>query len=90
VTPYTGIELIAAQRAHQLAKRTADHDSKHSAGELVQAAETYIDLAVGGRGRLPRRWPWSDNYPRVNELTIERLAHAGALIAAEIDRLQAI
>ena len=85
---YTGLELIAAQREHQLETRTPEHDRSHYAGELIKAAETYIDLACGGRGRPPRRWPWSDTHPKLEELTIERLAHAGALIAAEIDRLQ--
>jgi hypothetical protein len=91
VNGWSGCDLIEYARLRQLARgRSRWHDARHQRGEMLAAAETYIDLARGsGAGRPPRAWPWTDTQPNEQESQIKRLAHAGALIAAEIDRLLA-
>ncbi len=88
-SPLRGTELIAAERQRQLGKWSIEHDADHADGELaVRAAE----LAVDGIGELftgdYRRDGWDlvkkHRGNRVRQLTI-----AGALIAAEIDRVLA-
>jgi len=89
-----GAAAIAAERARQIEKEgwTPEHDDEHDDEQIAMAAACY---AMPGRAmreshpRQPYGWPWDatawkpcpDN--RVRELT-----KAGALIAAEIDRLQ--
>jgi hypothetical protein len=86
----TGIELIAAERERQIKVEghTAEHDAQHTKGQLAHAAVCYA---------LPDRipdavmmiWPWPDEWwkPTPDD-RIRELVKAGALIAAEIDRLQ--
>jgi hypothetical protein len=93
----TGIELIAEERARQISKEgwDAGHDDEHDEGELARAAACYA-LPYSIRewaGRMAgtyrsNLWPWDSKWwkpcpdDRIRELT-----KAGALIAAEIDRL---
>ena len=90
----TGIELIAEERARQVSKEcwTPEHDDKHVDNELARAAACYaLPLRsfqyppVG----LERLWPWDWKWwkPTPDD-RIRELSKAGALIAAEIDRLQ--
>lgn len=80
-----GVELIAEERRRQVEDlgRTADHDARHDEGELTDAAVAYI----WGEASL---WPWGPanrfDGSGPND-RIERLVKAGALLAAEIDRL---
>jgi len=80
-----GAELIAAERRRQVEElgRTAEHDEQHDEGELADAAVAY----VWGEASV---WPWGETN-RFDESgsadRIERLVKAGALLAAEIDRL---
>lgn len=83
----TGIELIAQERLEQLSKhgRTIEGDVVHnSRGELLQAA---IGIARGDIDQIPISW----HSPLAERIMLksptERLAIAGALIAAEIDRI---
>jgi hypothetical protein len=78
-----GVDLIRAERQRQVAVEgwSADHDERHVCGELVAAAAVY--LGVSGVGT----WPWSDTAPSMGADAIADLVKAGALIAAEIDRL---
>ena len=74
-----GLLAIAAERKRQIDKgHTAEHD--HSVSVLMGAAEAYLTSRA-----LYLRWPapadW-DDLPLV-----ERLATAGALIAAALDVL---
>lgn len=97
-----GIELIAAERARQMVVEgwTADHDDKHEHGEMAHAAACY---AVGEPVFVQNRyylyddmrltevsflnlWPWGAEWYKPND-RISDLVRAGALIAAEIDRL---
>jgi len=94
----TGAERIAAERNRQVKQErwTPGHDDEHTDGQLAWAAVCYA--APGAVGRLGRRhhafdpWPWADEwYKRPENPTraerIRMLEKAGALIAAEIDRL---
>ena len=84
----TGAELIVAERKRQIEVTgwDADHDENHQDGELWHAARCYLSLKPGDI-RMPGGWPWDqgDFKPKSR---IENLVRAGALIAAEIDRLQ--
>lgn len=88
----SGIELIAQERQEQIVKHGFDnrHDSNeyHTNGQLRYAA---AHLLVGGEGLDFYPKDWDKKYKRKFEAKklIERLKVAGALIAAEIDRLQA-
>lgn len=94
----SGIELIAEERKRQIENEgwTADHDAIHNRGELAKAAACYC-LAESLRNDHPsardgmpivRYWPFSPDWwkPSANN-RIKELQKAGALIAAEIDRL---
>lgn len=91
----TGTELIAEERIRQMSEEgwTLEHDAIHIGGELSTAAACYAEL---GRGKLilpsgkciPEGWPWESGWWKPTT-RIRDLVKAGALIAAEIDRLQA-
>lgn len=93
----TGAELIAAERARQIDAEgwTPLHDAGHVHGQLAQAAACYAlpaDQRACERGELlpPRDWPWDDRFWKPSpQDRVRELARAGALIAAEIDRLTA-
>ena len=84
----TGVELIAAERQRQMdvIGWDKDHDDGHCDSVLWHAARCYLSLKPGST-RMPAGWPWerSDFKPKSR---IKNLVRAGALIAAEIDRLQ--
>jgi hypothetical protein len=88
-----GIDLITAERVRQVQEEgwTAKHDDVHDGGELVQAACCYANAARYGAvpGQPPHGWPWDPSWwkARSND-PIGSLVKAGALIAAEIDRIQ--
>lgn len=91
-----GIELIAKERDRQINVEgwTADHDSQHTEGELAFAAIAYIEAdETDSPGNLYTAaysfWPWSSNWWKPKD-RIRNLVKAGALIAAEIDRLLAV
>lgn len=93
----TGAELIAAERRRQIEVEgyTPEHDFNHFAGTpLLAAARGY--LAVPGTTERPSDpnvsplyWPWAGRFwkPTPDD-RVRELVKAGALIAAEIDRLQ--
>jgi len=91
----TGIELIAEERQRQIEKLnwTAEHDAEHTKGELSTAAECYLlELrARQDRGQVVKRpppaWPFEVEAWKPSEDRVKNLVKAGALIAAEIDRL---
>lgn len=88
----TGVSLIAAERHRVITAEgyTPEHDDGHAYGELVDAAIQYADAANGGDlradGALPEV-PWGDEWFKPSDDPIRNLVKAGALIAAEIDRL---
>lgn len=94
--PTSGAALIAAERRRQVEKEgwTAEHDDRHRRGEMaVQAArlavhrtDAWVEHLEDGHRHGERFpfWRGPEEYPD----TVRRLVVAGALIAAEIDRLQ--
>lgn len=96
----TGAEMIANERERQVEEEEylPGHDDEHTDGEIAMAAACY---AVGdldeiftaekaGRGYIfEDPWPWgSDSDKRGHHNRIPELVKAGALCAAEIDRLK--
>lgn len=93
----TGIELIAEERQEQIEKHnwTPAHDDEHDYGELRKMAAI---LAVNGTDAAViddygdfesgnNTWGLEDKLDGDKNI-IHRLKVAGALIAAEIDRIQ--
>lgn len=89
----TGIGLIASERQRQLTVEGWDegHDADHYSGELAIAAACYAVVGTGAKVTVDGgvdAWPWDkQDYPRKKHGRLRRLAIAGALIAAEMDRL---
>lgn len=97
----TGIALIADERERQITKEgySYSHDDKHDSGDLAKAAACYALCAAGvesdGTPEYPAaeigccyHWPWPREDWKPDITKIRNLVKAGALIAAEIDRLQ--
>ena len=93
-----GIEMIKAERERQIAKEgwTPEHDAHHILGELSIAAACYAKVASAlARWKpdeiawsAPGAWPWDGGWWKPSPDPVHNLVKAGALIAAEIDRLQ--
>lgn len=80
---------IANERFRQVEDEgwTADHDDRHEEGSLAQAALCYVYASVFDPGDFPLRyWPWDTNWWKPSN-SRRNLVKAGALIAAEIERL---
>ncbi|MHC1700312.1 MAG: hypothetical protein AB9900_04930 [Humidesulfovibrio sp.] len=90
----TGVEFIAQERLRQKEEEgyTAAHDAQFFSGELSQMAACYCKVA--GVSFVKDAWPERmdlalckrESYPHPS---LKDLVRAGALIAAEIDRLVA-
>lgn len=96
-----GANLIAVERSRQVSAEgwTLDHDDHHTDRELLLAAGAYLARAIRedpDAGPAERQvaaeiddacgWPWDESMGAGDP---ERdLIRAGALIAAEIDRLR--
>lgn len=98
----TGIERIAVERKRQIEEEgwTPDHDIQHYKGELAEAAAAYAypemvciaELDKDAHFRCDILFPdgWAEKRWKPSpDDRIRELEKAGALIAAEIDRLQA-
>lgn len=84
----TGVELIAEERQEQIVKhnRTIAHDRENNPNyELMQGAK----FCLTGTG-YPEKWNPGYETKILMKPLKERLVCAGALIAAEIDRLNSI
>lgn len=87
----TGIELIAQERREQIEKhgRTIENDvSWNDNQQLPTAAMLLIDGGIKNEMMCPTDWDNDIWLKMVRKTYKERLIIAGALIAAEIDRLQ--
>jgi len=97
----TGIELIAEERQRQINVEgwTKEHDAMHTGGQLAYAAAVYAALPINiyyhdkqyaDQHRFIELWPFdkSDLKPSPGN-RIKELVKAGALVLAEIERLQA-
>lgn len=91
-----GIGLISGERIRQLTVEgwTPEHDDRHSQGQLAQAAacyaaesdKLYINRSPTSYPYLASIWPWSQEWWKPKS-RLHNMIRAGALIAAEIDRL---
>ena len=84
-----GAALIAAERQRQIEVEgwTPEHDAVHTDGELVEAAIAYAVAAIGLTVSAEADWwPWDLEWWKPKD-TRSNLIRAGALIAAELDRL---
>lgn len=91
-----GAERILAERKRQIEAEgwTAEHDASHAPGVLAAAGRAYAyavtEPDVFGVGRtIPFGWPFEEDAWKPSPDPIRNLEKAGALIAAEIDRLLA-
>ena len=98
----TGIELIAekARTNREHKGYTAAHDDEHVLGELSQAGAAYAKVASAQcRGAeavefdadmmvSEGEWPFEPESWKPSDDPMRNLVHAGALIVAEIERLQ--
>ena len=88
-----GVSLIAAERQRQIDVEGYDvgHDAVHSSDALIRAAVCYATPAhmrLSLAGRAPLGWPWGvSHWKPTPDDRVRELVKAGALIAAEIDRL---
>jgi hypothetical protein len=95
-----GTERIVYERKRQIREEgfSLKRDLKYGNGELIQAARAYLfaarELGIPKHNHPmdvsepPRYWPWPKEAWKPT--SIERcLEKAGALIAAELDRLEA-
>jgi len=83
---------VLAERQRQVCVEgwTPEHDDEHSHGELGLAASCYAEEGPSPYGHsyptCPGRWPWSADHWKPKDYR-SNLVRAGALILAEIERL---
>lgn len=87
-----GAELIAAERLRQVTAEgwTPEHDAEHGDGSIAMAAASYAihDAAICPMtARGWGLWPWAEKWWKPSDDPVKNLVRAGALIAAEIDRV---
>ena len=94
-----GAQLIAAERQRQIDAEgwTPEHDDEHSRGELCRAGVAYaityvwqqfgVDDVEAGQPEDALEWPWEPSWYKPGRTALDTLVKAGALIAAEIDRI---
>lgn len=97
----SGIELIARERERQVSVEgfSPEYDEGYVGAELTNAACAYAEAAAMQMYKeenfsaieiAPDCWPWAMKWWKPSTNTVRNLVKAGALIAAEIDRLQRI
>ncbi len=91
----SGAEQIAAERAAHTTREgwTTKHDDAHVNVEMGRASHRYLTHAINQAGWRTGHWgelmwPWASKWWKPSPDPIRNLVKAGALIAAEIDRLQ--
>ncbi len=86
-----GADLIEEERQRQKDRFSAEKDANYSDGQLLDAALSYVYGAINvGHPSMqtpPKEWPWDKSWWKPGD-RIRCLTKAGALIAAEIDRIQ--
>lgn len=101
-SPIDGAMAILDERVRQQTRERYDagHDDAHDRGELLAAAMCYASVPLLRLTYKPfeaeseitevmaAKWPWDEADWKPDNDAIRNLAKAGALIAAEIDRLQ--
>jgi hypothetical protein len=89
-----GVALIAAERARQVAVKGYDeeHDAEHAQGEMAEMAASYALAACGEMPAAREFWPFAlDGLKpfKPGPKPVDALVKAGAMCAAEIDRIVA-
>lgn len=89
----SGAWYIQGERMRQVEQEgwTPEHDDEHADGALVEAALCYVmraDRSPLANELPPSWWPWDESWWKPSDDPVRNLVKAGALIAAEIDRLQ--
>lgn len=90
----SAIDDIKAERLRQMHQEhwSTQHDDRHTRGELAQAAGCYAlhagqpEPAQVRPGYAPQDWPWEARWWKPKDRRRD-LVRAGALIVAEIERL---
>lgn len=87
-----GVNIIADERRRQVLQEgySIQNDTQYKDDELVKAAISYLLCNIYGiKSGL---WPWDDRFwkPVGSKNSVSNLKKAGALIAAEIDRIKEI
>lgn len=88
-----GADIIRGERVRQIVEDGYDvhHDALHTDGSLAVAGGCYAIWGHYGEDRprpvSPEFWPWDAEEWKPTTERVRALAKAGALIAAEIDRL---
>lgn len=85
----TGCELIAEERARQVTheKYESHHDDRHTGCAMARAAAWYA-LPDFNRRNIKCFFPTRWKFKPTPDDRVRELVKAGALIAAEIDRIQ--
>lgn len=93
-----GAQLIAEERERQISKEgwTSEADDAHTNTEMANASIAYTRAAQASITHLQPyfdtiyqdEWPWGTEWWKPSSDPVRNLVKAGALIAAEIDRLQ--
>lgn len=82
---------VLAERRRQVEAEgwTPGHDDEHESGEMAEAAACYAACAETHslKGHPPLSWPWSPEWWKPSADPRRNLVKAGALILAEIERL---
>ncbi len=96
----TSIDLIQEERQRQIEKEgwSTTHDDLHINGELSDAAAVYTalpnnifiyDKSLKNQHRFIELWPWGQTWLKPTpQNRLRELTKAGALIVAEMDRIQ--
>lgn len=86
----TGAELIFCERKRQIEKEgwSAKHDDQHRVGQLAMAAFCYMRPELRADDPPPQNWPWDPEWWKPSDDQVRNLTKAGALLAAEIDRVR--
>jgi len=92
----SGAELIADERRRQIEAEgfTVEHDQQWTKAQLARAGREYVTCYIGqAAGFQPIKkwvamyWPWAPEWWKPSDDPIRNLVKAGALLAAEIDRV---
>lgn len=85
----SAIEDITNERQRQIEVEgwTPEHDDEHGNGELADAAACYAGDRRQFNAAAPTNWPWSQGWWKPGPDRRRQLVKAGALIVAEIERL---
>lgn len=93
----SGVDLIRKERQRQRSRSrwgesySLSHDDQHNKGELAKAAAVYAmppEYRARNESAWRALWPWHWHFKPKPEDRVRELVVAGALCAAEIDRLE--